>query len=160
MEVERLRAALGIYSSDLSEDSDSTRDSYDGGSYGHCILSRSLDLLRRCGYAGLEISATVNLAEKILMVLASPESRATFRLAELDEIEKLHIGGLSLFWAHCLVVDECCPLGIWHRKLFKSYCKNISDLNAALAVMMRVWLGRTVKNRKIGEIVSVVSNMM
>eukprot|EP00930_Biecheleria_cincta_P039660 TRINITY_DN27246_c0_g1_i1.p1 TRINITY_DN27246_c0_g1~~TRINITY_DN27246_c0_g1_i1.p1 ORF type:complete len:263 (-),score=43.87 TRINITY_DN27246_c0_g1_i1:300-1088(-) len=45
---------------------------------------------------------------------------------------------LLVFLAHCHVQDETCPLKIWHRYLFKSYCKLPTLSKATMQLMKRL----------------------
>ena len=89
----------------------------------------SLRFLQGCGFSHMEISSTLFLAEQLLPCLK-------FCGAE----EAGYLRALGVFWAHCLVVDESCPLRFWFDRLFNSYCNDIADLNRALGLLLSRWI--------------------
>lgn len=95
----------------------------DGDSARH--LLRSLEMLRRCGYAIEDI--------RIMVSMATVYFNDTYHRKGLfmDCSELKYVLVLALFVAHCFVEDEMCPLATWHKWLFQSYC-TLQELNSAV----------------------------
>jgi len=58
-------------------------------------------------------------------------------LGRVGDQEAVHIVVLLIYTAHSFLLDETCPLGEWHKYLFKKYC-TLKKMDAALFRLLRL----------------------
>eukprot|EP01066_Platyproteum_vivax_P007449 Platyproteum_vivax@DN2917_c0_g1_i1.p1 len=99
------------------------------------IVKRMVVMLAACGYYVQDLVHVVALAV------------CQFRRAKLhntpDATEKAYLFCVQCFLAHCWLLDETCPLRIWHQHVFPKYCE-LKTLGAAcfkLFVLQEMRLG-------------------
>lgn len=95
------------------------------------LLFRVLRFLRLCDYS----------VEDICTILAHASSYFLDIYAQCgNQMEAGEVGNVLatlLFLAHCYVQDETCPLGVWHKHLFRKYCP-LRVLNAAVLRLLEL----------------------
>jgi hypothetical protein len=98
-------------------------------------LLRSVKLLHRCGYHTQDIVTLGSYAVVYAVdVLAA-------HLGSMDWQEAANMVGLQFFLAHTYLMDEHCPMKVWHKHIFHPYC-NMQVLCRASMQLMRArrWL--------------------
>eukprot|EP00448_Togula_jolla_P023633 CAMPEP_0170581896 /NCGR_PEP_ID=MMETSP0224-20130122/7289_1 /TAXON_ID=285029 /ORGANISM="Togula jolla, Strain CCCM 725" /LENGTH=204 /DNA_ID=CAMNT_0010905073 /DNA_START=180 /DNA_END=791 /DNA_ORIENTATION=- len=93
------------------------------------LLLRSFELLQRCGYSPEDICTVLAHASSYFLD-AYDECGA-----DMDTVEVGNLMVLLLYIAHSYVLDETCPLGIWHKHLFNGYC-SLRELDGAIVRFM------------------------
>eukprot|EP00747_Dinoflagellata_sp_TGD_P169704 gnl/TRDRNA2_/TRDRNA2_199380_c0_seq1.p1 gnl/TRDRNA2_/TRDRNA2_199380_c0~~gnl/TRDRNA2_/TRDRNA2_199380_c0_seq1.p1 ORF type:complete len:250 (+),score=43.78 gnl/TRDRNA2_/TRDRNA2_199380_c0_seq1:76-750(+) len=92
-------------------------------------MLKCLRLLHLCRYSNEEIEVVVAHASKYLRdVLWDMESSGA---PTMDIGELAYTFCLLIFIAHSHILDETCPLLVWHKHLFAKYC-SMKVLNAAV----------------------------
>jgi hypothetical protein len=100
-------------------------------------LLRSTKLLHRCGYHTHDIVTLGSYAVVYAVdVLAQ-------HLGTMDWQEAANMVGLQFFLAHTYLMDEHCPMKVWHKHIFAQYC-DMGVLSRAIIQLMknRGWLLR------------------
>ncbi|CAE7418878.1 unnamed protein product [Symbiodinium natans] len=86
---------------------------------------QSIRLLRACSFCGNDIELTLAYAcvyfRRVLPSL----------IHRVGNTEAVHIIVLLIYIAHSFVLDESCPMGEWHKYVFKKYC-SVKKMDAAL----------------------------
>lgn len=95
------------------------------------LVHRAIDLLFRCGYS-VEDTCSV-LAHASVYFMDAFE----FCGARMEAREVGNILTVLMFLAHSYVLDETCPLRLWHSNLFRGYC-TVKTLNAATLKLLEV----------------------
>lgn len=103
------------------------------------LLLHTIGLLRRCGYSAEEMCAVLAHAS-VYFEEAAAACPGRFRRVQG---EAGYILTLLTFLAHCHVLDETCPLRLWHRNLFEGYC----TLGLLDKVLMRLLAQRNYRLR-------------
>mmetsp|Transcript_76664 Transcript_76664/g.222583 ORF Transcript_76664/g.222583 Transcript_76664/m.222583 type:complete len:257 (+) Transcript_76664:70-840(+) len=98
---------------------------HDIGGGGVRLLLRTLKFLRLCDYSAEDIcSILAHTSEYVHDVLKACGGR-------MDEREVGNVVVCLTFMAHSWTQDETCPLGVWHRHIFRDYC-TMKTLNLAV----------------------------
>lgn len=89
------------------------------------LVLRAMKLLHLCDYGHEDVC--------VLLAHTSLYFKKTFSLcgAHMDRHEVANALVLLLFVAHSYLLDETCPLNVWHQHLFAKYC-SMRTLNAAV----------------------------
>ncbi|CAE7210932.1 unnamed protein product, partial [Symbiodinium sp. KB8] len=88
-------------------------------------VCQSIRLLRACSFCGHDIEVTLAYAcAYFRRVLPSLIHR-------VGSLEAVHIVVLLIYMAHSFVLDETCPIGEWHKYVFKKYC-SLKKMDSAL----------------------------
>lgn len=89
------------------------------------LVLRAMKLLHLCDYGHEDVC--------VLLAHTSLYFKKTFSLcgAHMDRHEVANALVLLLFVAHSYLLDETCPLSVWHQHLFAKYC-SMRTLNAAV----------------------------
>jgi len=94
-------------------------------------LLRALDLMRRCDYSAEDVCSTLAHASTYFPGIFNHCKHG------LQPGETGYILTLLVYIAHCYVLDETCPLRVWHSLLFKDYCP-LSKLNQAIVRLLQI----------------------
>merc|ERR1719335_533507 len=95
------------------------------------LLLRTLRFLRSCRFHPSDVCSILGHAGYYF------DERFSFERGDMDPAELGHVLVLTMFIAHCYVVDEPCELHIWHRYLFKKY-SDLHTLNLAVLHMLKL----------------------
>jgi hypothetical protein len=117
------------------------------------LMQRLLRMLRTCKYAEDDIVSVLGLAAA---------HHRTFQIslpAKATQTERAFILIAQIYIAHCVVLDEYCCLGNWHRYLFASYC-DLHALNSAVARILRRmdWRLHGVTDNEISTLVNFIKH--
>jgi len=95
------------------------------------LLLRAMKMLHLCQYDHEDIC--------MLLAHASVYFKKVHNLCgtQMDQHEVANAAVLLLFIAHSYLLDETCPLSVWHKHLFAKYC-SIQTLNAAVFRLMDI----------------------
>merc|ERR1719359_279293 len=95
------------------------------------MVMRMIRMLRLCDYEG----------DMIVLVLAVAlvHLDRIFRVTDhrMEDTERVSIGVLQCFNAHCYVMDEACPMKYWQSNIYSSYC-NVKVLNSASYKLLKI----------------------
>lgn len=93
------------------------------------MLVRTLKMLHACDYENDDIVMTFACAlTHVRQILPYVETAAP--------IELCSISILSVFIAHCVIIDEACPLIHWHKWIFK----RITDMDALNKAIVKIMI--------------------
>lgn len=95
------------------------------------LLLRSMKMLHLCQYDHEDLC--------VLLAHASVYFKKVHALcgSQMDQHEVANAAVLLLFIAHSYLLDETCPLSVWHKHLFAKYC-SIQTLNSAVFRLMDI----------------------
>jgi hypothetical protein len=89
------------------------------------LVLRTLKMLHVCKYPASDIWAVMAHASAYFADVSKAIGPS------IDDAERNSIIVLTVFLAHSYILDETCPLKVWHKYLLGSYC-SLKILNAAL----------------------------
>lgn len=95
------------------------------------MLFRTVRLLHRCGYHTHDIVTVGSHAVVYSTGVLQHHS------GKMDWSEAAYMVGLQMYIAHSYLMDEHCPLNIWHKFIFAEYC-DIKVLNQACIELLRL----------------------
>jgi len=95
------------------------------------LLLRVLKFLHLCDYSSEEISVTLAHASVYFV-----DAFATCG-SQMGKREVGNVLATLIYIAHCYVLDETCPLRVWHKHLFKSYC-TMPTLDSAVVRLLQL----------------------
>ncbi|KAH0471610.1 MAG: hypothetical protein KVP17_001677 [Porospora cf. gigantea B] len=95
------------------------------------VLQSAVTMMLACDYTQKDVlialaGASVNFGQALACVCVSSGTD-----------EWLYLAILELYLSHCWFFDHACPLSIWHRELFYSYC-SLVELNSAVVQLMAI----------------------
>lgn len=93
------------------------------------VALKCLRMLHLCGYHRNDIVLVVAHASSYLSRLMITLEQAGKPPMEIHELT--HVFSALLYVAHSYVLDESCPLRVWHKHLFTKYC-SVRTLNSAV----------------------------
>lgn len=95
------------------------------------LLLKMLKLLHQCRYSAVDICS--------ILAHASAYFADVFAICGgiMDKAEVGNVLATVTFLAHSYVQDETCPLHVWHKHLFRGYCK-IKKLSEAVLRIMSI----------------------
>jgi hypothetical protein len=99
------------------------------GGYAKLIL-RTLKMLHLCKYPDSDIWVVMAHASVYFVDVCKAVGPA------MDEVERNNMIVPTVFLAHSFIVDETCPLKVWHKHLLGSYC-SLKILNAAVLEILK-----------------------
>jgi len=94
------------------------------------LVLKSVQLLQSCGFGVDEIAAVMGHTSIYFIDISE-------RCAAMGNSEVGNIVTLLMYMAHSYVLDENCPLRVWHQHLFVGYC-DLPTLNKALMCLMKM----------------------
>lgn len=97
------------------------------------VALRALRLMHKCGFQREDIRLIVAHAVCYMQRLIVDNEKEG--QAPMDIGEMTHVFSALLYVAHSWVLDETCPLCIWHAHLFTKYC-SLRTLSAAVLRLM------------------------
>jgi len=95
------------------------------------LLLKMLRLLHQCSYSAVDICSTLAHASAYFIDVF------TVCGGYMDAAEVGNVIATASFLAHCYTQDETCPLHIWHKHLFRGYCK-LKKLSEAVVRIMAI----------------------
>jgi hypothetical protein len=95
------------------------------------IFLRMMKMLHLCDYTTSDLVC-------VLAHATAYYERAPDVCKGMGRLEKANVITILCFIAHSFVLDECCPLKIWHQYLFRKYCdlKTLNDAVVRLLTLM------------------------
>jgi len=101
------------------------------GAHGVLGITHVVEMLAACSYSPAEIVVVLGHAAQYCRDFSSAGG-----FNGMVTGEKFYVVNLFIFLAHSYVLDETCPLVVWHKNIFKNYC-DLATLNQALMVLMK-----------------------
>jgi len=101
------------------------------GARGVLGVTHVVEMLVACNYSPAEIVVVLGHAAQYCSDFSTAGG-----FTGMVAGEKFYVVNLFIFLAHSYVLDETCPLVVWHKNIFKSYC-DLATLNQALMALMK-----------------------
>lgn len=95
------------------------------------LLRKTIRLLEDCDYPPEEVSSVLAHASAYFEDIYEQCGRC------MHDVEVGYIMVALIYIAHCHVLDEACPLRLWHQRLCKRYC-HLSTLDTAVLRLIRM----------------------
>jgi hypothetical protein len=95
------------------------------------LLLKMLKLLHQCSYSAVDICSILAHASSYFIDVFSVCG------GYMDAAEVGNVLATVSFLAHSYIQDETCPLHVWHKHLFRGYCK-LKKLSEAVVRIMAI----------------------
>lgn len=114
---------------------------------------QGVKLMHLCDYSYSDVVVT--------LAYATVYFQSTFAAIgdKMNAYEASHVSVLLIYLAHSFILDETCPLRIWHKHIFKKYC-NLKVLDAALfrVFQLRDYKLRITEDQERAALIALLSS--